>query len=154
MRRIIVVLLSIFLVIISMIVACATPPPVPTPTPTPPSIPTPAAAYGPEWDKIVAAAKVEGELTGYGSIFTAERGLQKDFGDKYGIKINGVAALSPALAERIKTEVAIGKQVCDVSSVTFSVTTGMVNDGLLQEAGGDRRYLEGRLGLHRGPRLF
>jgi len=91
--------------------------------------------YGPEWDKIIAAAKAEGELTGYGVEFVGARGkaIQDTFGAKYGIKIKGIAGMSAQLLERVRTEFATGRVVCDIAAFTMPQQTLANRYGLLQE---------------------
>ena len=117
-----------------MVAACAAPSPTPPPKPPPTTTP-PKAAYGPEWDKIIAAAKQEGELTGYGVEFVDARGkaLQDSFGAKYGIKINGVGGLGAQQYERLKTEIATGQVVADITAFTMMQQTMANNEGFLQE---------------------
>jgi len=127
--------------LILVLAACPAPPeetPTPT-TPTPttptPTTPTGAVVYGPAWDKIVAAAKAEGELNGYATEFTGERGkaIQDTFGDKYGIKINGVGGISSAVVERLKVEAATGRVIGDVCGITMPNQALLYKEGLLQE---------------------
>jgi len=131
----------VFLTLLMLIVGCSSSPsPLSTTTAVPPPSTTSTvsvitADYGPAWDKIVAAAKAEGELTGYGVEFVDARGkaIIDSFGAKYGIKVNGASGLSSQLLEKIKTETATGKVVCDIASFTMPVQSSANQDGLLQE---------------------
>ena len=107
--------------------------------PTPPKPPPPPKAkieYGPEWDKIVEAAKQEGEINAYGYGFTGERGtwIDETFGVRYGIKINPVSALSAQLYERVKTEQVTGQIVGDMVNIVPRWTAQMYIEGLLEES--------------------
>jgi len=93
-------------------------------------------SYGsPEWDKVVAAAKAEGEINAYGYGFTGDRGklLEDTFCKEYGIKINPVSALSGQLYERIKTEMAVDKVVADLLNITPRWTLVCQQDGMFIE---------------------
>lgn len=119
---------SIYLVILMLMMPISLITPAKAETPRKPG-------YGPEWDKIVAAAKIEGEINAYGYGFTGDKGkrLEETFGKKYGIKINPTSAMSAQLCERVKTESAMGKVVADLMNVVLDAEFELVLAGLTEE---------------------
>lgn len=127
MKKAFLTLLSIALALSIGVTAC-----------TPPEEPEPLVydgVYGPEWDRVVEAARQEGELVGYTSFCVGTRGeaVQAAFGDEYGITISGVSGLSAEIHEKVRTEVASGTVEGDIWDGIPPVAALAVDEGLNQE---------------------
>jgi iron(III) transport system substrate-binding protein len=133
------VCLVLVLAVLPFMVACA-----PTPAPPAPPAPPPEGPikmkYGPEWDKIVEAAKKEGELTIYGYAITEAKmtSFNSTFAKEYGIKINYLAGTTPELTEKIKTEAQIGQVESDIVAISQFGIYQLVDLGLIVPDIGDK----------------
>lgn len=116
--------LSLLMLLLPIIATCS-PQPTPTPAPIlPPASLQPLAAPStlavrPEdaaWAKVLEAAKKEGMLTIYSTYFVADigRALAEAFRDKYGIRVEILAASGRASVDRVKVERQIGKPIADI----------------------------------------
>jgi len=89
-----------------------------------------AAQTGPDWDKLVAAAKTEGSVTFYtglpGNPSTARIGAA--FEKKYGVRMNTLEMRATELRERIRTEGVAGRVLVDVVHTAGTQTRQMANE--------------------------
>ena len=125
--------------ILTILAACApktSSPPVPTATQTAPAAPAataPAAVIEKSsWDKLVDAAKKEGEVTIYSFNYTGDIGtaLTKAFKNRYGITLNIVTGRGAEFAERIKTEKRVGQMVGDITEGSITNILTLKDSGL------------------------
>ena len=142
-RKLYLVLLAALLVILG---ACApkpsaTPqPPVVTPAPAPATSKAPATAppqVSSEWEKIVAEAKKEGQVTLYSFGFTGDIGsaVAQGFRNAYGIKVDIVTGIGTVLMERIRSENRAGKFIADTYDTSAVFVAQAKADGLTVNAG-------------------
>lgn len=130
------------LAIVTSGLACA---PRPTPTPsatpagptTPPPQPTPTSPTVSAWDKVVAEARKEGQVTLYSFGFTGDIGsaVAQGFKKAYGIKVELVTGIGTVLMERIKTEHRAGKFIADTYDTSAVFVAQAKGDGLTVSAG-------------------
>lgn len=122
---ILILALGLLVMLAPAFVACAARPPAAPPAPT-------AAAAG-EWDKVLADARKEGKLTFYGSMPTQqmEQALVKPLAEKYGIKLEWVAAAPVVNSERIITEQRSKQYVADLFQIGAGLTDRMQDQGML-----------------------
>ena len=73
---------------------------------------TSAMAQNADWNKVVEAAKREGEVTVYSAyISPTHDAVSKAFTAKYGIKVNMLTALGRVVIERARIEQASGRLI-------------------------------------------
>jgi iron(III) transport system substrate-binding protein len=96
-----------------------------------------AVAAEPLSDERIAAAKAEGKLVWYSSIISAPetREVIKLFEARYGIKVDLLESLPPATAERIRTEVAVGRRIGDITMTGTTAMYQLKQAGALQPHG-------------------
>ncbi|MBF8266163.1 MAG: Ferric transporter ATP-binding subunit [Dehalococcoidia bacterium] len=110
--------------------------PASTPTQSLAATPSPAApAVTKEtsnWDKVVDAAKKEGEVTIYSFNYTGDIGtaLALAFKNKFGITLNIITGRGAEFAERIKTEKRVGQMVGDVTEGSITNILTLKDTGL------------------------
>ena len=111
-----------------------TPVPVST-TAKPPS--TTLSKTSPEWEKIVAEAKKEGQITLYSFGFTGDIGsaVAQGFRKAYDIKVDLVTGIGTVLMERIRTENRAGKFIADTYDTSAVFVAQAKADGLTVNAG-------------------
>ena len=109
-------------------------PTVVTPAPTPATAPSQASS---EWEKIVAEAKKEGQVTLYSFGFTGDIGsaVAQGFRKAYGIKVDIVTGIGTVLMERIRTENRAGKFIADTYDTSAVFVSQAKADGLTINAG-------------------
>lgn len=117
------VFLALLLVVLVLASAC-TPKPAPTPTPTPAPLPpvaappTPTATPAPwgDWDKVLMAARNEGKVVVYstGLLVGARTALTPVLKEKFGIYLDLVVGLTPAIQEKVASEHRAKAYACDV----------------------------------------
>ena len=99
---------------------------------------TPLAAQTPaEWDKVIEAAKREGEVTfnsGHVGV-PYHKEVGKRFEQKYGIKVNILDLRASEQTERIRIEKATNRVVADVIYTGGTMTPGYVTAGFLAPTG-------------------
>lgn len=80
-----------------------------------------------EWEKTVAAAKKEGELSVYLNAPAQVRpALTQAFDEKFGIKINAIVGTGPELSARIVSEYLAGVHQVDISFQGCSTLIGLI----------------------------
>ncbi len=140
MKRAISIAAALGLILLTILAACA-PSSAPSPAPAPttsvqPASPLPSAKpQTPEdaaWDKIVEAAKKEGNLTIYSYSFVGDIGIamSRAFKDRYGISVDIVTGRGAEFLERVKTEKRIGSLVADMTEGSALHLKNMKNEGL------------------------
>lgn len=88
------------------------------------------AASADDWDQVVAAAKKEGSV----AVYTADVGSVcgparlKAFQDKFGIKVDTLAARGTEVDQRVETEQAAGRFIGDVYSNGYA--TAIIHEGM------------------------
>lgn len=131
MSRISFCLLTGVVFLVMAAAACA-----PRVAPAPPAAtPTPAAAD--EWQKVVEAAKKEGQLNPYSFFLTGEpaKAIAQAFEAKYGIKVEMITGVGTVLIERIQGEHAGGKYLADTVDSALSLVATAKTRGLTQSWG-------------------
>ena len=95
--------------------AASVTPTIAIPAPTPPG--TLKASSQDPWDKVMEAAKKEGEVTTYSYDYVGDVGLALSaaFKNRYGIKMNIITGRGAEFIERLQTERRIGQIVADFS---------------------------------------
>ncbi len=114
----------------------ATPTPEPAAAPDEPTVtPTPKAAWEIEWDELVTAAQVEGELIleGSGQAEISIRNVYDHFEELYGIKIVNRDVSGRELADRLLAERSAGRYTVDFAASGMTTTTNryIPNDVLM-----------------------
>lgn len=84
------------------------------------------------WDKVVDAAKKEGEVTIYSFNFVGDTGLalSKAFKNRYGITLNIITGRGAEFIERLKTEKRTGLIVADMAEGSITHMTNMKESGV------------------------
>lgn len=136
--NVVVVIMSILAILAACAPKTSSPlPPVPTTTSrevgTAPAPVAPVIAKEPSsWDKVVDAAKKEGEVTIYSFNYTGDIGiaLSRAFNNRYGIKLNIITGRGAEFAERIKTEKRVGQMVGDITEGSITNILTLKDSGL------------------------
>ena len=128
------------IILLVILAACApgnAPTPAPAaPTPAKTTVPTsnlsPPTSQDAAWDKIVEAAKKEGQLTIYSYSFVGDIGIamSRAFKDRYGITVDIVTGRGAEFLERVKTEKRIGGLVADMTEGSALHLKNMKKEGL------------------------
>ena len=92
-------------------------------------------AQTPEWDRVVAAAKKEGTVVLYSGVTILPDNLLAHFTAKYGIPVELLQARSTEIRERIRSEVAAGKVLGDMTLNSASTEELQLRAGHLQPHG-------------------
>ncbi|MBF8304732.1 MAG: Ferric transporter ATP-binding subunit, partial [Dehalococcoidia bacterium] len=84
------------------------------------------------WDKVVDAAKKEGEVTIYSFNYTGDIGaaLARAFKNRYGITLNIITGRGAEFAERIKTEKRVGQIVGDITEGSITNILTLKDSGM------------------------
>lgn len=147
MKRAISIAAALGLILLTILAACA-PSSAPTPVPaasTPAQGIVPASnvplptSQNPAWDKIVEAAKKEGNLTIYSYSFVGDIGIamSRAFKDRYGISVDIVTGRGAEFLERVKTEKRIGGLVADMTEGSALHLKNMKKEGLTINVSGE-----------------
>lgn len=134
------------LIVPGVLVALACAPksaPAPAPTLAPQSAPTaapqaqPAPVTPSAWDKVVADARKEGQVTPYSFGLTGEVGkvVAEGFQRAYGIRVEITAGIGTVLMERIKSEARAGKFIADTYDTSAAFVAQAKGDGLTVSVG-------------------
>lgn len=152
------------IIFIMLVAACAPKtapvPPAPVQT-TPPKAAVPASnlpaptSQDAAWDKIVEAAKKEGQVNVYTWGWTGDIGILigKAFEKKYGIKLNIITGRGAEFIERIKTETRMGNVTADLFEGASAHSENMRVEGLLVPPG-DLPVLRDRSVFSADPFMF
>ena len=98
----------------------------------PPSTAPAVSKEASNWDKVVDAAKKEGEVTIYSFNYTGDIGaaLARAFKNKYGITLNIITGRGAEFAERIKTEKRVGQIVGDITEGSITNILTLKDSGM------------------------
>jgi len=130
MKKLIIPPILLLILASVFVLSCSTPsPPVSTPNPAPSQFQSPASGStqpalqdtapdksGLAWQKVIAEAKKEAQLTLYSFGFTGDLGnaLSAAFTNQYGIKVEVVTGTGAQLVPRIQSEYRVGQNVADM----------------------------------------
>ncbi|MBI4288269.1 MAG: extracellular solute-binding protein [Chloroflexi bacterium] len=138
-------LLIVLAAVLTMLGACQ---PKPTVAPQPAITPAPTpratgaqATLSPQtpsaWEKVVAEARKEGQVTLYSFGFTGDVGsaVAQGFRKAYGIRVDIVTGIGTVLMERIRSENRAGKFIADTYDTSVVFVAQAKSDGLTVGAG-------------------
>lgn len=130
----------IFLVAVACSPAAAPPQPTPAPAaPTPAPVSRPAPTPAPQdaaWQKVIDAAKQEGNLIIYASSSfggPATQAMSEAFGSKYGVKVEIMVSSGRANVERVTIEQKMKAPVADIMQAGLSSLVRVAQDGFVTD---------------------